>query len=324
MIFRRPMLNYSESCLRSFGSTQNSLFDSRRRLQPHHFKELIFFGKNINCRLVRLTDKQIGTYRKQGFLIVENFLTSEEREAALEGFFHFFSPSFEDFIAADRQNNTPQQAMFPWDHSGLNHVTTHPDLVDAAERILGTGEIRLCEGHLGMKYGTGEYGGFLYHIDYGNNTLGPILDPDDFSHLQCMFCFEDVGPDTAPVHMVPNGRSDEEAVPMIVPGGSVCLYSIFTRHSPSPFTANSGHRPAMWTNFSRKDRPWDGGRTFTYKSGAGEAAMARFLVEATPRQRELLGFPPPGDPLWTEAFTRGMVERYPGFDAKPYQEARQH
>ncbi len=37
-----------------------------------------------------------------------------------------------------------------------------------------------------------------------------------------------------------------------------------------------------------------------------EAAMTRFLVEASPRQRKLLGFPPPGDPLWT-----------PGFDPNP-------
>ena len=87
------MWNYSESCLSSFGSTQSSLFDSRRRPQPHYFKELIFFGKNISYQSVRLTDKQIETYREQGFLIVENFLTPEEREAALEGFFHFFSPS---------------------------------------------------------------------------------------------------------------------------------------------------------------------------------------------------------------------------------------
>ena len=30
---------------------------------------------------------------------------------------------------------------------------------------------------------------------------------------------------------------------MIVPGGSVCLYSIYTRHAASDFTAAHGHRP---------------------------------------------------------------------------------
>jgi hypothetical protein len=46
------------------------------------------------------------------------------------------------------------------------------------------------------------------------------------------------------------------------------------------------------------------------------------MTEATPRQRELLGFPPPGDPLWTERFIAGMATRYAGFDPEPYYAAR--
>ena len=134
--------------------------------------------------------------------------------------------------------------------------------------------------------------------------------------------FDDVDAGLAPIRMVPNGRPDEEFVPMIVPGGSVCLYSFYTRHAASDFTATRGHRPVMWVGFTRKDRPWDGARTFTYKSGASPEAMRRFIAEATPRQRELLGFPPPGDPLWTEAFTAAMATRYPGFDPAPHHAAR--
>ena len=130
-------------------------------------------------------------------------------------------------------------------------------------------------------------------------------------------CFDEVAATTAPIRMVANGRPDEEFVPMIVPGGSVCLYSIYTRDAASEFAGTSGHRPV-----TRKDRPWDGARTSTYKSGAGSEAMRRFLVEATPRQRELLGFPPPGDPLWTERFTAAMATRYPGFDPASYDSAR--
>ena len=268
---------------------------------------------------MHITDEQIATFREQGFLVVENFLSEEERLDALDGFYTLFSPSFDEYVSAGRKNTTPQQNLFPWDHSGINHVAVHPDLIDAMERILQTREIRLCEGAIGMKYAGEDYGGFLYHIDYGNNTLGPILEPDDFMHIQCLHFFDDVTAETAPIHLVPNGGSDDESIPVIVPGGSICLYSIYTRHSASPFTGERGHRPAMWANYCRKDRPWDGGRSFTYKCGAGEAAMARFLVEATPRQRELLGFPPPGDPLWTRAFLDGMVKRYPGFDPGSYQ-----
>ena len=270
---------------------------------------------------MRLTDEQIATYLEQGFIIIENFLTADEALAARQGFYAFFAPPYDQYIADGRHNNTPQQVLFPWDHSGLNHVTTHPDLIDAAERILQTREIRLCEGHLGIKY-AGQEHGYNFHIDYGNNTLGPIIEPDDFMNLVCFYCFDDVREGMAPIRMVPNGRPEEEAVPMIVPGGSVCLYSVFTRHAASPFTQPRGHRPAMWVGFTRKDRPWDGGRAFAYKSGADYPGMARFMAAATPRQLELLGFPPPGDALWTESFTRAMAQRYEGFDTTPYDRAR--
>ncbi len=266
---------------------------------------------------MHITDAQIATFKEHGFLIIENFLTKEEKEAALQGFFTLYSPPYDQYVANNRQNDTPKQQLFPWDHSGLNHVTIHPDLIDAAERVLGTREVRLCEGGLGMKYAGDEYT-TKFHIDYGNNTLGPILDPDVFTNLHCFYCIDDVKPGMGPIRMVPNGRPDEEFVPMIVPGGSVCFYSVYTRHAASDFTVPQGHRPVMWGGFTRKDRPWDGGRTFTYKSGASSQAMLRFMIEASPRQRELLGFPPPGDPLWTASFIEGMVTRYPGFDSAPY------
>ena len=254
---------------------------------------------------MRITDEHIATYQRQGFVIIEHFLTEAERQAALDGFFTLFAPPYDEYVANGRKSDTERQTLFPWDHSGLNHVTVHRELSGAAERVLGTREIRLCEGHLGMKYAGEDYGAG-FHIDYGNNTLGPIIEPDDFMNLVCFYCFDRVDDGLAPIQMVPNGRPEEEAVPMVVPGGSVCLYSIFTRHSASPFTADRGHRPAMWVGFTRKDRGWDGGRTFTYKSGARGEAMGRFMAEATPRQLELLGFPPPGDPLWSTSFIEAL------------------
>lgn len=267
-----------------------------------------------------ITDDQIAMYKQNGFVIIENFLNSEEQQAALDGFFKFYASTYDDYVSNGHTNKTPQQTIFPWDHSGLNHVTVHPDLIHAAERILGTREIALCEGHLGMKYAGEEYGVGV-HIDHGNNTIGPLVEPDDFMNLVCFYCFDDVQEGMAPICMIPNGCAEDEAVPMIVPGGSVCLYSIFTRHTASPFTAAHGHRPTMWVGFSRKDRPWDGGRTFRYKTGATTLAMTRFMAEASPRQRELLGFPPPGDSLWSEQFIQGMADRYPGFDPVPYRQA---
>ena len=37
---------------------------------------------------MHITDAQLAPYKEQGFLIVENFLTKDEQQAALDGFFN--------------------------------------------------------------------------------------------------------------------------------------------------------------------------------------------------------------------------------------------
>jgi len=110
---------------------------------------------------------------------------------------------------------------------------------------------------------------------------------------------------------------------MCLPAGSLYLYSTMsTRHSASPFTKPSGYRATLWTIWCRQDRPWEG-RSFTYKSSGGQktAALERYIRESTPRQLELIGFPAPGDALWSRDYLAGMVRRYPGFNPEPYLEA---
>jgi hypothetical protein len=247
---------------------------------------------------MRISDQQIAQFKKDGFLIVENFLAPEERDAALKGFFEWFSPPYEEWLALGKQNNRPQQKLFPWDNSGLNLAMTHPNLIDAVERIIGSREIRLSEAHLGAKYFEMDKSPGTpvdhFHLDYGNNTLGPELEEDDFQHIFAFYYFDEVKEGMGPIQMVPNGKTKSEAVRMIVPGGSICLYTPFTLHAASAFKV-PGHRAVAWVGFSRKDRLWDGARSFTYKSGANFQAMNRFIAEASPRQLEMIGFPPPGD-----------------------------
>ena len=89
-----------------------------------------------------ITDEQLSLYKKDGFLIVENFLNEKERKSALDGFYKHFAPPYQHYLDNNRENNTPKEVLFPWDHTGLNHVTTHPDLINAAERVLGTRRVR--------------------------------------------------------------------------------------------------------------------------------------------------------------------------------------
>jgi hypothetical protein len=45
---------------------------------------------------------------------------------------------------------------------------------------------------------------------------------------------------------------------------------------------------------------------------------AKFIPQCTVRQRDLFGFPRPGDPYWNEQTLAGVAERYPGIDLAPY------
>lgn len=259
---------------------------------------------------MRLHDRQIDALTRDGF-IVNPLLTSAEAERARDGAFQHVAPPF-----ALRHQARMGHDFFPWDDDGLNHAATHPDLIDACARILGTRAIQLLTGFVWVKYADVDYGAG-FHIDYANNTLGPELVRDDFGHITVLIYLDDVDDALAPVLMVPNGRPDDQATPITGPAGTACIYSIFTRHSASAFR-RAGHRVAMWVTVGRKDRPWDAAHRFGAHTAAHQSGMRRYIASATPRQLEFIGFPPVGDPLWSPAFLDGMCARYPGFDAGRY------
>ncbi len=248
--------------------------------------------------------------------MVPGFLDRIEAADALDGVHRFYMPGYEGYVASGRGNPIPSpREVFPWDHSGLNHAITRPDLIDAAERITGTTDLRLAEAHLGVKY-AGDTAGVDWHIDYGNNTLGPeIEDPNDMHRHHMFFLyFTDVGPYDAPIRLLRHGgRPHADGEDVIGPAGTLCIYTLYTWHTATPYRALRGHRAAAWVAMYDARRSFDFPRAFTYKTGADGAGMARFIREASPRRLQLLGFPPPGDALWTDAYIAGMEKRYPGF-----------
>ena len=52
---------------------------------------------------MHITDAQLATYKEQGFLIIKNFLSDDEREAALDGFFTLFAPPYDQYIAQGKK-----------------------------------------------------------------------------------------------------------------------------------------------------------------------------------------------------------------------------
>jgi hypothetical protein len=273
--------------------------------------------------MAAITDHHLALYRRQGFAAVPGFLPPERVARVRAAYHRRFAPTWEEYAAGRRPD--PAQGLFPWDESELNQLTLDPAIIDAAERIIGTSAIRLSDCDVNSRY-AGEPHGIGFHVDQGNNTLGPVR-PEDHGNITFVVLLSDVLPGMSPTRVVPWGRSDDEGVDMALPAGSLFLYSTHTtRHTVTPFTAPAGMRAAMWIMYCRQDRPWDCARPFTYKwCGHHKVpAIGRAIAESTPRQLEMLGFPPPGDALWSEAFIHGMAERYPGFDVRPYLAALAH
>jgi hypothetical protein len=42
------------------------------------------------------------------------------------------------------------------------------------------------------------------------------------------------------------------------------------------------------------------------------------MANASPRERDLFGFPPPGHEYWNEQTLRDVAARWPGIDMTPY------
>jgi hypothetical protein len=270
---------------------------------------------------MRITDEHLATLARDGYCVIRGFLSRSESAAAAAGARRLFAPDFDGWLAAGRRNPIERpQELFPWDDSGLNQAFTHPDLIDAAQRITGTRDLLLCEAKLKAKYAGQEYGALDWHIDYRNNTLGPPLTDraEMLRHPSFVYYLDDVGPGDAPIRMRRHDDLDGPGESVTGPAGTLVIYTLYTVHAASEFTDPRGHRLAAWCMMYDHRHSCDLPRLFTYKSGASEAGMARFIREASPRQLQLLGFPPPGDERWTPDYIAGMEARYPGFDGEPY------
>ncbi len=289
-------------------------------------------------RFMRITDEHLAHWRRHGYAVVPSLLTEAEL-AAIQANVRRYFPTDEEYRAApERYPDVGGWRELPFVGDALNDLATHPELVSFAERVIGTKEILLTQAILWGKYaGVGDHEQQL-HVDFGNNTLVFPRDEGPFTQTGTIVYLSDVTEELAPTCVVSKERTGEPSslVPSVRPrdrfpvlyeqevrvtarAGSVLLYSMSTFHRGSAFQAAAGARFSFHVVFRAKDSHWMGFSAWA-RSG-GEPALQRFLERATPRQRELLGFPPPGHPYWNEETLAGVAARYPAMDMTPYRDA---
>ncbi|MFJ9590010.1 phytanoyl-CoA dioxygenase family protein [Streptomyces acidicola] len=280
----------------------------------------------------------------KGYALVPDFLTGEaltEAVAAIETYFP--DPESGDRTAEDVAA-LKHAVPFPFTSNALNRHPLDPRVVDVAEKLLGTTDLRLTSAFIQAKYGTA-YGGTkdqrLHNDAWAVNSLVYPRADGVYQRVYGILYLTDVSQDTAPTYVVDRaarlgvplltpegtGAYDKESYPElyererpIVAGkGSLLLFVGDTVHRGSAYHERLGRRLALFFNIHGAQARWTDKHLWSLRPAHPDWGTFRDLMtELEPRQRHLLGFPPPGDAYWTEDTIKHLSQMYPGIDAEPY------
>ena len=284
---------------------------------------------------MRVTDAALDEVRDRGFTIVEGFLTDDELQAAREALWLHF-PKPDEYFADPSQH--PRFSLsqfagveeFPYRSWDLNRLAFHPDLVDAAERVLGTRELHLYKVELWAKFaGAIDYDQPL-HRDYGSHSLVVPRRDGAYQQMTTFIFLSDVTDEDGPTRIVPFEHSRdvpftplygefrslaEFEVPAIGPAGSLLVYRTDVLHRGSNFTAAGRARYSLLADYQARGSTWGGKMSWPKQS---PERWAKLMPQCSVRERDLFGFPRPGDRYWNEQTLADVAARYPGMDMTPY------
>ncbi|MDB5297544.1 MAG: hypothetical protein JWO31_3527, partial [Phycisphaerales bacterium] len=288
----------------------------------------------------RITDAHLAHLDLHGFVLVPGFLTLAELAAARSNVFRYFPPARDLWAAPERyphvfDDPAHLQIEFPFAGGALNDLATHPELIRFVERALGTPDVLLTQAALWAKYaGTGDFGQEM-HLDYQGNTLVVPRDDGDFRQVNMILYHTDVTPDLGPTCVVSRTKTRDLGVwppfrprkrwpklyaaekPIVAPAGSLLIFQMGTFHRASDMTAEPG-AAAGDVRFTQHLVWRAAAHAFAgyhLWSRLGERdELERFIERTTPRQREVLGFPPAGHPYWNAETLAGVAARYPKMD----------
>lgn len=276
---------------------------------------------------------------KQGYTVVKGFLSAPELAAAKENLLQYF-PTAEELSATPQRYGPifeePEhlQEEFPFAGDALNNVSTHPGLIEFAESVLGTRDVRLSQAAIWAKYaGTGDFDQAL-HLDYQGNSLVVPRDDDAYRQINMILYYTDVDETMGPTVVVPseqardlplwpthrprksNAKLYEKERPIFASPGDLLIFSMKTWHRACDMTADMGVRFSHHMVWRAAEHGFQG---YHLWSRLGEnVELQRFIETTTPRQREALGFPAPEDAYWNAETLAAVKLRYPKMDIKPY------
>ena len=287
---------------------------------------------------MRVPDAVLDEVRERGFALVEGFLSAAELQTAQEALWlHFPRPDdyFADPDAYGRYRASQFAGIdeFPYRSWDLNRLAVHPDLVDLAERYLGTTELHLYKVELWAKYAEAVDYDQPLHRDYGSHSLVVPRLEQRYQQLTTFVFLSDVTDADGPTCIVPyQDGKDVPYTPLYLPfgslaesevrctgaAGSLLVYRTDILHRGSNMTGKRRARFSLLADFQVRGTTWGGKMAWPKQS---PERWAKFIPQCSVRQRDLFGFPRPGDPYWTDETLAGVAARYPGIDLEPYRSA---
>jgi hypothetical protein len=287
---------------------------------------------------VKVPDTTLDEVRQRGFSLFEGFLAPDELKAAQQALsLHFPAPEdyFADPSGFDRYAKSQFAGVeeFPYRSWDINRLAFHPDLLDAAERYLGTEELHLYKVELWAKYaGAVDYDQPL-HRDFGSHSLVvPRLD-GRYQQITTFIYLSDVTEEDGPTRIVPYeqgkavpftplylpfGALAEAEVPAVGPAGSLLVYRTDVLHRGSNFRGAGRSRFSLLVDYQKRGTTWGGKMAWPKDS---PQRWAKLMPQCTVRERDVFGFPRPGDDYWNEQTLADVALRYPGMDMTPYRPA---
>ncbi len=291
-------------------------------------------------------DHNLRELREQGFTIVEGFLGANELAAAQAALWlhyprpdeYFADPSAHQEYAHSQWDG---ECLAPWRSWDLNRLAFHPDLVDLAERFLGSADLHLYDALLWAKYSGAVDYEQVHHRDFVNHSLVVPDRHDPGRQMTSFVLLSDVDEDDGPTKVVPLGAGGtrpywpaggdadfaggtgiepgafaDAEVSVTGPAGTLFAFRTDVLHRGSRITGERRARFVLLASYEVWGPRWTGRRGW-HNECLGPH-WTEMMERATPRERELVGFPAIGDPYWNDQTLTDVQCRYPRMAMTPY------
>ncbi len=285
---------------------------------------------------MRVPDTKIDELRENGYTIVENFLEPDILAAAQEALWLYY-PRPEEYFADPKQQEGFGPSQFaglrpgPWKSFDLNRIAFHPDLVDMAARFLGSTDLHLYKMELWAKYSGATDYDQQHHRDFGNHGLVVPKRAIGSRQMTSFILLSEVTAKDGPTKVVPfqigesmpylplvqpKGAFAREEIAVTGPPGTLFTYRTDILHRGSAMTGKRRARFALLADYQVWGNRWTG--KMAWPDYALTPYWTELIERATARERELFGFPAPGDEYWDDQTRADTQARYPKLDITPY------